>query len=90
MTKRVALLRAKTGTYTDRKTGQDKSSYATIGNVLQRDDGSRMYKLDTLPVDFDGWIYEGDLPAVQPTQGDLQRSQPQSAGFSDLEGDPPF
>jgi hypothetical protein len=93
MTKRVKLLRAKTGTYTDRQSGQEKNSYATIGSVLQRDDGTVMYKFDTVPVNWDGWCYPADLPEVKPDQQDQQNSrpqqQPQQQGVS-FDDDIPF
>ena len=78
MTKRVKLLRAKTGTYTDRNTGQEKTSYATIGSYLKKDDGTPMLKLDTIPVDFDGWVYFGDLPEARPTQQETSQPQQQA------------
>lgn len=59
--KRKATLRARTGTYRDRQTGQEKNSYATVGHILERDNGDVWYKLDTLPVNFDGWLFPGEL-----------------------------
>jgi hypothetical protein len=95
MTKRVKLLRAKTGTYTDRQSGQEKNSYATIGSVLQREDGTVMYKFDTVPVNWDGWCYPADLPEVsnQPDQQDRQNSRPQAqprAQDNFIDDDVPF
>jgi hypothetical protein len=80
--KRVATLRARTGTYVDQQSGQEKASYTTIGHVLEGDKGM-MYKIDTLPVNFDGWVYQGDLPTKQ-----VQAQAPTT--FADLEDDVPF
>jgi len=60
---RIAILRAKNGTYKD-KAGQEKTSYITVGSVIDGKNG-RMYKLDSIPVNFDGWLYEGELPTQQ-------------------------
>lgn len=70
--KRINTLRAKTGTYTDQQTGAEKTSYMTIGHVLQGDRGQSI-KIDSIPVNWDGWAYVGDLEsqrakqAAQPT-----------------------
>jgi hypothetical protein len=69
--KRINTLRAKTGTYTDRQTGKEKNSYMTVGYVLEKD-GDEIIKIDAIPVDFNGWLYRGDLPSKQdqaPQQG---------------------
>lgn len=58
---RIAVLKAKNGTYTDKKTGQQKTSYTIVGSVIESSNG-RSYKLDTVPVGFDGWLFEADLP----------------------------
>ena len=60
--KRTATLRARSGTYRDKQTGQEKTGYVTAGHILQGDDGRTMYKLDSIPVEFDGWLFPGDLP----------------------------
>lgn len=65
--RRVKKLRAQTGTYTDRQTGQEKKAYTTIGYLLQKEDGSQMVKIDSIPVEFTGWVYFGDLETQQAT-----------------------
>lgn len=67
--RRTATLRARSGTYRDKQTGQEKTSYMTAGHILERDDGTVMYKLDSLPVEFDGWLFHGELPTKQLSTG---------------------
>ena len=56
-------VKAKTGTYTDRS-GNEKTAYSKIGVVLQGDKGF-ILKLETVPVNWDGWAY---LNEPQPKQ----------------------
>lgn len=49
-------IRAKTGTYTD-KEGNEKSSYMTVGKILETKNGDFMLKLDSVPMQWDGWAY---------------------------------
>lgn len=63
------------GEYEDRKTGQTKKQYRTVGAVLQNDEGRLSLKLEMVPlVNFNGWInfYEPrekeQKPAEQPRQ----------------------
>jgi hypothetical protein len=58
---RIAVLKAKNGTYTDKQTGQQKTSYMIVGSVIEGSNG-RSYKLDAIPCGFDGWLFEADLP----------------------------
>jgi hypothetical protein len=54
--KRYKKLVAVTGKYTD-KDGQEKSQFTNCGTLLQKDDGSFVIKLDSLPLgEFNGWI----------------------------------
>ena len=48
-------IRAKIGEY--EKDGETKSRYATIGVVLETKKGGKMIKLDTIPVNWDGFAY---------------------------------
>lgn len=43
------------GTYKDKKTGQEKVQYLKVGTVLEGDKGISL-KLDSIPVNFNGWI----------------------------------
>ena len=56
------LARVANGTYKDRKTGQEKTSWLTIGKVFQKDDGNLSLKLDSIPVNFNGWVSFFDPP----------------------------
>lgn len=56
------LAKVANGTYTDKKTGKEKTSWLTIGKVFQKDDGNLSLKLDSIPVAFNGWINFFDPP----------------------------
>jgi len=64
---RVAVLKARNGTYTA-KDGSEKTAYITVGNVFENERG-RSYKLDAVPVNFDGWLFESEPPAKQAAKG---------------------
>ena len=69
------------GKYTDRN-GMEKNRYATIGTLLQRDDGSLSLKLDTLPVGgWEGWInfYDLDENRQQNNQQGMQQAKDMGA-----------
>lgn len=50
------------GTYTDRS-GKEKTSWLTIGKVIEKKDGTLSLKIDSIPVAFDGWVQFFDPPA---------------------------
>ena len=67
---KVGDLCAKTGTYKDRTTGEEKSSWKNCGALFMRDDGSHVVKLESLPVgQFSGW-----LNVFEPREGNLGAS----------------
>jgi hypothetical protein len=72
---------AKAGTYTN-KQGEEKTRYIKVGVQMETAKGT-MYKLEALPVPFDGWIFERDL---QPKEV----GQPALKGGADLSDDVPF
>ncbi len=45
---------AKNGTY--EKAGETKNRYHTCGVVMERQDGSLSAKIESLPINFDGWL----------------------------------
>tara|TARA_R110000822_G_scaffold151980_2_gene291115 strand:- start:665 stop:907 length:243 start_codon:yes stop_codon:yes gene_type:complete len=47
-------LKVKNGTYKDRN-GQEKNSWLKVGSCFESDKGLSI-KLDSVPVNFDGWI----------------------------------
>jgi hypothetical protein len=61
-------IRAITGTYTDRE-GNEKKSYATIGRIMTTNKGGEMIKLDTVPVNWDGWAYLQDPKPREAKEG---------------------
>lgn len=69
------------GEYEDRKTGQTKKQYRTVGAVLQNDDGRMSLKLELIPaVNFNGWIN-----FYEPRD---KEQKPQSSGQEASGGDP--
>jgi hypothetical protein len=36
--------------------GRDKPIYTNVGILLTKDDGKQSVKLNSIPVDFDGWL----------------------------------
>lgn len=67
------LAKVANGTYTDKKTGKEKTSWLTIGKVIQKDDGSLSLKLDSIPVAFSGWINFFDPPSENERQQQSHR-----------------
>jgi hypothetical protein len=72
----VKKLVTTTGKYIN-KQGEEKNTYHTLGKMLKRDDGSFYLKIDSLPLNFSGWVnlYELDeerqqapAPAPVPQQ----------------------
>ena len=72
--KRVKKLVAVAGSYTSAD-GQERKRYHNCGFVLERADGSRAMKVDSVPVNWDGWLNEYDL--------DPPKEQPSPQGISD-------
>lgn len=56
-------LKAKAGTYTN-KQGEEKTRYVNVGVLLETGKGE-MLKIESLPVNWDGWIYFADLEKRQ-------------------------
>jgi macrodomain Ter protein organizer (MatP/YcbG family) len=50
---------AKAGTYKN-KEGEEKTRYVKVGVQMETAKGV-MYKLEALPIAFDGWLFERDL-----------------------------
>lgn len=69
------------GKYTDRD-GKEKSRYLTVGSVLETKNGL-MLKLDSIPVEWDGWAYLNDPKPKEQT--------PRKSGSpEDTDSDIPF
>jgi single-stranded DNA-binding protein len=87
-----------TGKYTDTK-GQEKNRYTKIGVLMEKDNGSLMIKMETIPLNWDGFAYLNDPRENKGDQGGgsaspqqrqpQQQSRPQS-NFDDLDDDIPF
>ena len=55
-----------TGTY--EKNGETKKQYTRVGKLFKYDDGGVCLKMDSVPVNFDGWINFYDLDDQKPAQ----------------------
>lgn len=77
-------VKAKNGTYTD-KTGQEKVRWHHMGVCFQNDKGQLSLKIDSLPLNWDGWV---SLFEPKPKDG----SQPQQAApaIEQMADDIPF
>ncbi len=54
---KTMIISVKTGTYTNRN-NEEKNSYATVGRLFVKDDGSMFGKLDSLPISKDwDWMF---------------------------------
>jgi len=85
--KAIKRLMAKSGTYKDRETGQDKNSYTRCGVLMKNEQGEVSIKLEALPVNFDGWLNCWDLESSQAKQAaapKMQAQAPQGASFNDF------
>lgn len=61
------LAKVSNGTYTD-KSGKEKTSWLTIGKVIEKQNGNLVLKLDSIPVAFDGWVQFFDPPTENEKQ----------------------
>jgi len=59
--------------YTDRD-GNEKTRYVNVGALFTRDDGSLALKLESIPVNFNGWI---SFYAPKDQAGEQPRRRPQ-------------
>ena len=67
---RKKVIKARSGKYTD-KAGNEKTSYITVGHLIEAN-GSEKIKIDSLPINFDGWLFFAELPsATTATRGQL-------------------
>jgi len=87
----------KTGTYTDRNTGQEKGRWLTIGAMFEHDDGGTSIKLDCVPVglkDWEGWVsvFQREERPAQSAQAPAQQHQARQAPLPvvDYDDDIPF
>jgi hypothetical protein len=96
-TRVVKEIVAITGKYKD-GAGKEKNRYVKIGVVMEKDDSTRMIKLESIPVGWDGWAYLND-PKDNTGNGTSQRPAQQqqaagqsrgASGFDDFEDDIPF
>jgi len=72
--------------YTDRE-GNEKTRYINVGSLFERDDGSLTAKLESIPVNFNGWIsfyvpkdrQQGNTSSSGSRGGAPQRQRPTTA-----------
>lgn len=74
------------GKYTD-KEGKEKNQYVNMGKIIETKNGSMM-KIDSIPVNWDGWAYLND---PRPRDNQQAAPQQQSAPASHIDNeDVPF
>jgi len=71
---------APNGTYTDPKSGEERTRWINCGALIEKQNGRRAVKLESLPVEFNGWLEcmtpkgantsKPDAPAPQPDDFD--------------------
>jgi len=76
MAKLKFTVATKNGTYM--KDGEEKARWHIMGNCFENDKGQLSIKIDSIPVNFDGWI--SLFTPKDKTQGN---AQPQGAGITD-------
>ena len=83
--KKIGNITAKIGEY--QKDGQTKGQYAKCGALFQGDDGRYSIKLDTIPLNFNGWlnVYQDEPSQQAPQQSSVPHSQ-----ANDFDSDTPF
>lgn len=64
--KPIKRIVATTGKYTD-NTGKEKNRYVNIGTLFQRDDGSQAIKIESVPLEWNGWANFFDIENKQAT-----------------------
>lgn len=70
--KRIKDAYSKIGKYV--KDGKDKNQYRTIGALLEGEDGNLSLKLDTIPTNFDGWVYFSE-PAITRAKEEVSKQE---------------
>jgi regulator of RNase E activity RraB len=62
------IAKVSNGTYTDRS-GKEKTSWLEIGRVIEKQNGSLSLKIDSIPVEWNGWVQFFDPPKADEKQG---------------------
>lgn len=71
--KPIKRIVATVGKYTNQY-GEEKNRYLNIGTLLQRDDGSQCIKIESLPLEWNGWANFYDIEDKrQSTQHEEQK-----------------
>ena len=85
-------LRAKSGTYKDPTTGEDKTRWVKCGVVMDTRQGGLAAKIESLPVDWDGWFNFAEPKPKENfrARGDDEMPKPKKDGIDDLAEDIPF
>lgn len=73
---------ARSGVYKDRE-GNEKTAYVRCGVLMETKNGPAI-KLETLPVNFDGWMYLHDPQPKEDKPAPKKRDS-----FDDFKDDPP-
>ncbi len=79
-------VKAKNGTYKDRN-GEEKARWHNMGVCFQSDQGHLSLKIDSIPVNWDGWV---SLFEPKPKEAGAGRSVPSGAGNTITDDEIPF
>jgi hypothetical protein len=83
---------AKSGTYKDQTTGEDKTRWVKCGVVMDTRQGGLAAKIESLPVSWDGWLNFSEPKQKDnfKPRGDDEMPKPKKDGIDDLSEDIPF
>ena len=83
---------AKSGTYKDPKSGEEKTRWVKCGVVMDTRQGGMAAKIESLPVDWDGWFNFSEPKQKDnfKAKGDDEMPKPKQSTIEDMESDIPF
>ena len=83
---------AKSGTYKDQATGEDKTRWVKCGVVMDTRQNGLAAKIESLPVNWDGWLNFSEPKQKDnfKAKGDDEMPKPKKDGIDDLMEDVPF
>lgn len=83
---------AKSGTYKDQATGEDKTRWVKCGVVMDTRQGGLSAKIESLPVNWDGWLNFSEPKQKDnfKAKGDDEMPKPKQSTIEDMESDIPF
>lgn len=74
---------AKSGTYKDQSTGEDKTRWVKCGVVMDTRQGGLAAKIESLPVDWDGWLNFSEPKKKDNFKAKGDDEMPKDSGIQD-------